>query len=71
MKKILERSFILGLERITFDPSSMAGQACIRGMRIPVSLVINLVAYGKPVEEIWVFGIPSASLRYATPSLLP
>ncbi|WP_442936289.1 DUF433 domain-containing protein [Nostoc sp.] len=52
MKKILERSFMLGLERITFDPSIMAGQACIRGMRIPVSLVVNLVAHGKPREEI-------------------
>jgi uncharacterized protein (DUF433 family) len=52
MKKILERSFMLGLERITFDPSIMAGQACIRGMRIPVSLVVNLIAHGKPIEEI-------------------
>ncbi|WP_416212688.1 DUF433 domain-containing protein [Nostoc sp. DedQUE04] len=52
IKKILERSFMLGLERITFDPSIMAGQACIRGMRIPVSLVVNLVAYGKSTEEI-------------------
>ncbi|MFN6528955.1 DUF433 domain-containing protein [Nostoc sp. ChiSLP03a] len=52
IKKILERSFMLGLERITFDPSIMAGQACIRGMRIPVSLVVNLVAYGKSIEEI-------------------
>ncbi|MDZ8033179.1 DUF433 domain-containing protein [Nostoc sp. DedSLP04] len=43
---------MLGLERITFDPSIMAGQACIRGMRIPVSLVVNLVAYGKSTEEI-------------------
>ncbi|MEH2363767.1 DUF433 domain-containing protein [Nostoc sp.] len=43
---------MLGLERITFNPHIMAGQACIRGMRIPVSLVVNLVANGKPVEEI-------------------
>ena len=41
-----------GLERITFDPKVMAGQACIRGMRIPVSLIINLLARGKQVEEI-------------------
>ncbi|WP_026102939.1 DUF433 domain-containing protein [Pleurocapsa sp. PCC 7319] len=40
------------LERITFDPRIMAGQACIRGMRIPVSLIVNLVANGKPFEEI-------------------
>ncbi|MDF5721332.1 MAG: DUF433 domain-containing protein [Rhizonema sp. PD37] len=43
---------MLGLDRITFDPRIMAGQACIRGMRIPVSLVVNLVANGKPVEKI-------------------
>jgi len=30
----------------------MAGQACIRGMRITVSLVINLVAAGMSVKEI-------------------
>ncbi len=40
------------LDRITFDRQMMAGQACIRGMRIPVSLVVSLVARGKPVEEI-------------------
>ncbi len=39
-------------ERITFDRNIMAGQACIRGMRIPVSLVLNLYAHGMPVEEI-------------------
>lgn len=39
-------------DRITFDSQIMAGQACIRGMRIPVSLVVNLVAHGKTREEI-------------------
>ncbi len=43
---------MIGLERITFDPQIMAGQACIRGMRIPVSLIVNLVAHGKTFEEI-------------------
>jgi uncharacterized protein (DUF433 family) len=38
--------------RVTFNPKIMAGQACIRGMRIPVSLIINLVANGKPRAEI-------------------
>jgi uncharacterized protein (DUF433 family) len=38
--------------RITFSPKIMAGQACIRGMRIPVALIINLVAHGKPRSEI-------------------
>jgi uncharacterized protein (DUF433 family) len=38
--------------RITFDPQIMGGQACIRGMRIPVSLILNLVAHQKPRSEI-------------------
>ncbi len=43
---------IKNLERITFNSQIMAGQACIRGMRIPVSLIVNLVANGKPFAEI-------------------
>lgn len=39
-------------DRITFDPTVMGGRACVRGMRIPVSLVVNLVANGMSVEEI-------------------
>ncbi len=33
------------LTRITFNKEIMYGQACIRGMRIPVSLVLNLLAH--------------------------
>jgi len=39
-----ENEIMLGLDRITFDPRIMGGQACIRGMRVPVSLILNLVA---------------------------
>lgn len=39
-------------ERITFDPRIMGGRACIRGMRITVSHVVNLVANGMTIEEI-------------------
>jgi len=39
-------------DRITFEPEIMRGQACIRGMRIPVSLIVNLVAHGKSTQEI-------------------
>lgn len=38
--------------RITFDPTVMAGQACIRGMRITVSLILNLLANGQSEAEI-------------------
>jgi len=43
---------MFGFDRITFDPKIMGGQACIRGMRIPVSLVLNLLANGKTSQEI-------------------
>ncbi|MFY9271071.1 MAG: DUF433 domain-containing protein [Candidatus Manganitrophaceae bacterium] len=39
-------------DRITFDPRIMGGRACIRGMRITVSLIVNLVANGMSTEEI-------------------
>lgn len=38
--------------RITFDRQIMGGRACIRGMRITVSLVVSLVANGLSVAEI-------------------
>jgi uncharacterized protein (DUF433 family) len=43
---------IADLDRITFDPAIMGGRACIRGMRITVTLVLNLVANGMSVPEI-------------------
>lgn len=43
---------MLGFDRITFDPAVMGGRACIRGMRITVSLVVNLVAAGASTDEI-------------------
>ena len=43
---------ITGLDRITFDPEIMAGQACIRGMRMPVSIVINMITNGLSPSEI-------------------
>jgi uncharacterized protein (DUF433 family) len=41
-----------GLDRITFDPNVMGGRACIRDTRVPVSLVVNLVADDMSREEI-------------------
>jgi len=41
-----------GLKRITFDPQVKGGRACIRGMRITVSLILNLIANGMTHEEI-------------------
>ena len=43
---------MLGFDRITFDPNVMGGRACIRGMHVTVSLIVNLVAHGMGMEEI-------------------
>ena len=39
-------------DRITYHPDAMEGRACIRGMRVSVSLIVNLVATGMNTEEI-------------------
>jgi uncharacterized protein (DUF433 family) len=38
--------------RITVDPAKMGGVPCIRGLRIPVSTVVALVAEGMTETEI-------------------
>lgn len=40
------------LDRITFDSDVMGGRACIRGMRITVSLILNLIANDQSAEQI-------------------
>jgi len=39
-------------DRITFDPAIMGGRACIRGMRIPVSVIVGQLAHGATTEEV-------------------
>jgi uncharacterized protein (DUF433 family) len=39
-------------DRITFDPKIMGGRACIRGMRITVALLVNMVANRMTTDEI-------------------
>jgi len=39
-------------DRITFTPGMMGGKACIRGMRIPVSVVVRMIASGASVDEV-------------------
>jgi uncharacterized protein (DUF433 family) len=38
--------------RITIDPNIMGGVACIRGLRIPVSTIVGMVANGMTEKEI-------------------
>ncbi|MCF6149632.1 MAG: DUF433 domain-containing protein [Candidatus Kuenenia sp.] len=39
-------------DRITFDQKIMAGKACMRGTRIPVSVIVNQIAHGATFDEI-------------------
>jgi uncharacterized protein (DUF433 family) len=50
-ESLTERSAIM-MDRITFDPHIMGGRACVRGMRITVAHIVNLVANGMSVEQI-------------------
>jgi uncharacterized protein (DUF433 family) len=40
------------LERISFDSEVMTGKPVIRGTRLTVEYVVNLLAHGASVEEI-------------------
>lgn len=39
-------------ERITINPAQMGGIPCIRGLRIPVAAVVDMLATGMNYEEI-------------------
>ncbi len=38
--------------RITVDPGQMGGVPCVRGLRIPVAMVVEMIADGMGEEEI-------------------
>jgi uncharacterized protein (DUF433 family) len=40
------------LDRITLNPSVMVGKPVIRGTRLTVEYILNLLAHGATVEEI-------------------
>ena len=39
-------------DRITFDPQIMGGRACIRGRRIPVSVIVGQIAHGAAITHV-------------------
>ena len=39
-------------DRISIDPRTCHGQACIRGTRIPVHQIVRMLAQGDTVEEL-------------------
>jgi uncharacterized protein (DUF433 family) len=48
----MESSAMEWRERISIDPAVCHGQACIKGTRIPVAVVLDNLAAGLSAEEI-------------------
>ena len=40
------------LSRISVDPNICHGQACVKGMRIPVHQIVRMLANGDTVEDL-------------------
>jgi uncharacterized protein (DUF433 family) len=40
------------LERIALDPDVMAGKPVVKGTRLTVEYIVNLLAHGADVEEV-------------------
>ena len=48
------------LERLQADPAICGGQVCIKGTRIPVSLILEILAGGDTIEDL-LEGYPTLS----------
>ena len=48
-------------ERIVSDPAILSGQACIKGTRVPISVVLDNLAAGLRAEDV-LASYPSLSL---------
>ncbi|MEM6647434.1 MAG: DUF433 domain-containing protein [Bacteroidota bacterium] len=40
------------LERITIDPAICHGKPCVRGLRYPVEMILELLSAGMSVEDV-------------------
>lgn len=52
MKKSNQKNKISLLKRITMSPDICHGKPCIRGMRYPVEIILELLSAGMTIEEI-------------------
>jgi uncharacterized protein (DUF433 family) len=50
--KVITMSDLQLLDRIGFNPKVMAGKPVIRGTRLAVDYILNLLAHGATVQEI-------------------
>ena len=42
----------MSVERITIDPAICHGKPCVRGLRYPVEMILELLSAGMSTEEI-------------------
>jgi uncharacterized protein (DUF433 family) len=40
------------LDRLNADPKILGGQVCIKGTRIPVTLILDALAAGETIEDL-------------------
>ena len=40
------------LDRLSTDPKILGGQVCVRGTRIPVTLILDALAAGETIEDL-------------------
>jgi uncharacterized protein (DUF433 family) len=52
LRPILAAMVNTQFDRITVNPDRLGGKPCIRGLRISVGMVVQMVAAGKTIEEI-------------------
>jgi uncharacterized protein (DUF433 family) len=52
LRKDDQRLWCVNMDRITIDPEQCGGRPCIRGMRIRVVDVLDLLANGLTAEQI-------------------
>lgn len=50
--RLRRERLVMAFTRITVDPEKMGGVPCIRGLRIPVATIVEMVAEGMGDEEI-------------------
>jgi len=55
-------------DRLEADPAICGGRVCIRGTRIPVSLILDALAGGDTIEEL-LRGYPSLTREDVTAAL--
>lgn len=52
IKKVAENSMTNLLNRITIDPHIAHGKPVIRGLRYPVTLILELLSAGMTIDDI-------------------